>query len=244
MKKRNWHSVWTTTRLVLIAIGLLALYSFTLRRNEGRRLVATEVTFEGPKERFITADSVDKLLIENKTAPRDVRIVAVDLGKLEKSLNSNDLIAHAQVFLTIDGTLRATVKQKTPVARVLDETGSFYLDTEGRKMPLSSVSAARVPLVSGDLNAVADEKLGELFRAVHEDDFLRKNIVGAKILPDGNIVLESRGFDYRIEFGKAINMRRKFDNYKAFFQKAVRDSLIGQYRSINLRFIRQVVCQR
>lgn len=244
MKKYNWHNIWINVRLLLIFIGLLALYSFTLHRNEGRRLASTKVEFEDTKNRYITEDAVNKLLIENKTAPRDVRILEVDLGKLEKSIDSNDMVRKSEVFVTIDGKLHAKVKQKTPVARVVGDDGSFYLDNEGNAMPLSPVSSARVPLVSGEYNAADSKKLGELFRMIHDDDFLKKNIIGVRIMPEGNVMMKNRNFDYAIEFGKTINMQRKFDNYKAFFQKAVRDSLIGKYKTINLKFIKQVVCTR
>lgn len=244
MKNRDWHNIWTNVRLVLLGMGFLFLYSFTLGRNEQRALKATKVVFENPESLYITADAVNKLLIENKTAPHGVRKVEVDLNKLEASLNANEMVEKSEVFVTIDGTLRAVVKQKTPVARVVGEGGSFYLDHEGNEMPLSSVSSARVPLVSGDIQAADRKKIGALFRMIHDDDFLRKNIIGARVLPDGNVVLDNRNYRYAIEFGRTINMQRKFDNYKAFFQKAVRDSLIGKYRSVNLKFTTQVVCTR
>ncbi len=38
----------------------------------------------------------------------------------------------------------------------------------------------------------------------------------------------NRNFDYEIDFGKTINIEKKFNNYKAFFQKAVTDSSLYQ----------------
>jgi cell division protein FtsQ len=40
------------------------------------------------------------------------------------------MIEKSDVFVSIDGVLKAVVKQKTPVARVL-RSGSFYVDYEG-----------------------------------------------------------------------------------------------------------------
>jgi cell division protein FtsQ len=36
----------------------------------------------------------------------------------------------------------------------------------------------------------------------------------------------------------------KFKNYKAFFQKAVLDSSLYNYKKIDLRFTQQVVCTK
>jgi cell division protein FtsQ len=55
------------------------------------------------------------------------------------------MIEKSDVFVSIDGVLKAVVKQKTPVARVLDRSGSFTLIMRV-VMPLSSNFTARVPL--------------------------------------------------------------------------------------------------
>jgi cell division protein FtsQ len=56
--------------------------------------------------------------------------------------------------------------------------------------------------------------------------------------------MTNRNFDYQIEFGKMINEKSKFKNYKAFFQKAILDSSLYKYKKINLRFTNQVVCTK
>ena len=54
----------------------------------------------------------------------------------------------------------------------------------------------------------------------------------------------NRNFNYQIDFGRAIKIRAKFNNYKAFFQKAVLDSLLNTYKIVDLRFKQQVVCTK
>ena len=74
--------------------------------------------------------------------------------------------------------------------------------------------------------------------------FLNKNIIGLTVSPVGNMILKSRGDDYDIVFGKPINIERKFENYKAFLQDAAKDTLIKNYKTINLKFTQQVVCTK
>ncbi len=47
---------------------------------------------------------------------------------MEKTINKNPMIEKSEVYVTIDGVLKAVVKQKTPIARVFDNNGSFYYD--------------------------------------------------------------------------------------------------------------------
>lgn len=236
----NWGSI----RLVLMIGMMVFLFAFTSKRNEERMLTKSVVEFTGDDNLFITNEAVNKLLIENKTDARTIRKDKVDLNRLEKSLNRHEMIEKSEVFVTIDGVLKARVKQKTPIARVLDENGSFYIDYEGNRMPLSEQYSARVPLLTGAIDDSNRKQIAEMFKIVHDDDFLRKNIIGATVSTDGNIVMMNRNFNYRIDFGRTINMERKFSNYKAFFQKAVTDSTINNYKMINLKFTQQVVCTK
>jgi len=244
MKKLNWRNMWVNVRLILIMVGLVALYSFTLKRNGERKLAKSVVEFIDEDGQFITQESVNKLLIENNSNAQTIRKDKLDLNKLEKTINANEMIERSEVFVGINGVLKAVVKQKTPVVRVMDDAGSFYIDYEGNRMPLSTIHTARVPLVSGDITKIESEKLCELFRFIYNDDFLKKNIIGIQILPSGSLMMMNRNFNYQIEFGKTMNVEKKFNNYKAFFQKAVQDSSITKYKNINLKFTQQVVCTK
>lgn len=233
---------WTNIRLMLMIILVISMFSFTSYRNEHRKIKKTEVVFVGENTLFLEAETVNKLLIEKNQDLKTFNKLDLDLKKLESSINKQKMVEKADVFVSVDGVLKAEVKQKTPLGRVFDETGSFYIDYEGNRMPLSDNYTARVPLVSGGITVVKKEKLSEVLRAIAEDEFLKKNIIGVQVLPNGSLVMANRNYDYKIDFGRTINIDKKFNNYKAFFQKAVSDSTLNKYKRINLKFTKQVVC--
>lgn len=233
---------WTNIRLALMIIAVIFLFSFTSYRNEHRKIKKTEIVFVGESTAFMRPEMVNKLLIEKNSDLKTIHKVDLDLKKLETTISKQQMIQKADVFVSVDGILKAVVKQKTPVGRVFDETGSFYIDCEGNKMPLSDNYTARVPLLSGDITVVKKEKLSEVLRMITEDEFLKKNIIGVQVLPNGSLIMANRNYDYRIDFGRTINIEKKFRNYKAFFQKAVSDSTLTKYKRINLKFTKQVVC--
>ena len=233
---------WTNIRLLLMIFVVIFLFSFTSHRNALRKIKKTEIVFVGENTLFLKPEMVNKLLIEKNQDLKTINKDGLDLNKLEKSINNHQMIQKADVFVSVDGVLKAVVEQKTPVGRVFDQTGSFYIDNEGNKMPLSENYTARVPLLSGEITAVKKEKLSEVLGMIAEDDFLKKNIIGVQVLPNGGLIMANRNYDYQIDFGRTINIERKFKNYKAFFQKAVLDSTLDKYRRINLKFTKQVVC--
>ena len=240
MKRFNW----ITIRLVLMFVLVILLFSFTSNRNENRKLTKTKVVFVGENSNFLKQETVNKLLIENSVDASAIRKDKLDLNKLEKAVNSNQMVEESEVFVTVDGVLKAVVKQKTPTARVFDGRRSFYIDYKGNTMPLSANFTARVPLVLGVINKKNSEALAELFRKIYDDAFLKKNIIAIQIMPNGSLKMLNRNFDFQIDFGGTINVDRKIRNYKAFFQKAIVDSSLYKYKKIDLRFTEQVVCTK
>jgi cell division protein FtsQ len=236
------YFTWTNIRLVLMIIAVIGLFSFTSHRNGMRKIRKTEIVFVGQNTLFIRPKTVNKLLIEKNKDLKTINKVDLDLKKLEMSINKQKMIQKANVFVSVDGVLKAVVKQKTPVGRVFDEAGSFYIDYEGNKMPLSDNYTARVPLLSGEITVVKIEKLSEVLRMINEDEFLKKNIIGVQVLTNGSLIMANRNYDFQIDFGRTINIEKKFKNYKAFFQKAASDSTLKKYKRINLKFTKQVVC--
>lgn len=240
MRRINWHSI----RLVLVVLIMIFLYSFSSKRNSERKINKIEIKFESNENMFLTHQMVNNLLIQNLGDASRIQKDKVDLNTLENELNHHEMIEKAEVFSTIDGFLNTRITQKTPILRVISDNDSYYLDKKGDRISLSTNFSARVPLVVGEISKEKRKPYLNLFNEINKDDFLSKNITGAQIMPSGNVVLTNRSFDYKIAFGKPINVQKKLRNYKAFFHHAIKDTLIKEYKEINLMFTQQVVCKK
>jgi len=240
MRRINWHSV----RLVLVILMMIFLYSFSSKRNSERKINKIEIKFESNENMFLTHQMVNNLLIQNLGGSSRIQKDKVDLNTLENTLNHHEMIEKAEVFSTIDGFLNTRITQKTPILRVISDDDSYYLDKKGGRISLSTNFSARVPLVVGEISKEKRKSYLNLFNEINNDNFLSKNITGAQIMPSGNVVLTNRSFDFKIAFGKPINVKKKLKNYKAFFHHAIKDTLIKEYKEINLMFTQQVVCKK
>ncbi len=240
MKKLNWNNI----RLLLMLIAIVVLYAFGLERNKKRLVSEPEIEFFGENRLFITEESVNKLLIENLGSGQTLVKDELFLKSLESVLTKNQMIEEAEVFVTTDGRLKAEVKQKTPIARIYEGNRSFYIDYQGTEMPISDNFSARVPLVSARFSDENRTELTRLLRHIYDDEFLKKNIISIEVKDDKDVIMKNRNYKYDILFGRPKNIEQKFNNYKAFFQKASQDSLIEKYSQINLKFTKQVVCTK
>ena len=241
MKRFNWQNI----RLVLILMVMVFLYSFAAHKNSKREVKNVSISFFGGDENlFITHEIVNNLLKQNFGATLTIKKEEVDLKSLEAALNNHEMIEKCEIFSTIDGSLNTNIKQKTPIVRYVSGSTMYYLDNKGDKIPLSDNFSARVPLVIGAFDENEKDKYVVLFNEIAKDNFLKKNITGVKILQNGSVILTNRNYDYKIIFGKPVYVEKKLNNYKAFFYHAIKDTLIKNYKEVNVMFTEQVVCKK
>ena len=163
---------------------------------------------------------------------------------MKQELQKNEMIASSQVYFDANGVLNAEVVQKTAIARVLTGNGSYYIDTQGGRMPLSDHFSAHVPVVLGKVSDRNRQEFIRMLNVIFEDDFLKKSITGIKINPDQSLNLTVREYDYNVEFGRLTEVEKKFNNYKAFLHYSKNDTIVPYYKNVNLRFTEQVICTK
>jgi cell division protein FtsQ len=236
--KRNWIYIKFTVLLAIIGF----LFGFTQKRNEGRKLKGVEITFVDENSPFITLPTVNKLLIQNHDSVTGLPKDTVVLKEMESRLLGHDMVRDAQVFVTVDGVLGAAIEQRKPLGRV-SATPDYYIDYDGKPMPLSQVYTARVPLITG-ASASKFTELTPLLIAIENDSFMKSSVVGLHLYKNGTIALRLRNYNGEVLFGKPEQIRDKFRHFKAFYKKASQDRKLSGYEKISLTFGNQVVATK
>tara|TARA_R100001369_G_scaffold31211_4_gene55349 strand:+ start:27691 stop:28413 length:723 start_codon:yes stop_codon:yes gene_type:complete len=228
-------------------IGLLAivggLFAFSNQRNSSRKVGEPTIKFLGENKLFITDATVSKLLIQNQETVTDQPKDIIDLNELEIALNSNPMIKEAEVFMSVNGELSVEIEQKRPIARV-STNASYYIDDRGSFMPLSSNYSARVPLVTGNIKKNELETVFQFAKAVDEDAFLKIHVIEIRQNADGSIDFKVRKNDFIVHLGTLKKLDKKINNFKAFYQKAMKDKILDSYSVVNLKFDKQVICTK
>ena len=233
---------WRLIGMVFLVLLMGFLMGFAIDRNKTRNLYEMEVIFTDDNSPFITLDTVNKLLIQNNDTITSIPKETLVLKEMESRLLQNPMVRDAQVFVTIDGKLGARIEQRNPIARVAGSV-SYYIDEDGKKMPLSEVYSARVPLITGYSENDFTE-LTSLLLKIDKDPFMKQMITGLRRQDSGDVILILRELDFEIQFGKPTAIERKFQNFKAFFKKLTKDNKLKDYRLIDLRFGNQVVATK
>jgi len=220
------------------------LYGFSYQKNNAKVVRDIAIEFEQGNNLFMNYQMVNKLLIQNGETVKNQAKSVIDLHSLEANVLSHPMVEDAAIFLTVDGLLKAKIKQRTPIARVLSKTKSYYIDKQAKIMPLSANHSARVMLVSGNINEEDISKIHLLITTILKDDFLKKQIISIQKMSNKEFVLDTRVGGQKIILGKTDNLKQKLKNLKSFFSKTMADKTIENYIAINLKYSNQVVCTK
>ena len=168
--KINWNFIG----FIVLSGFVVFLFGFTMQRNEARNLSKIVIAFEDETPPFITLNTVNKLLIQNNAIVKKQAKSVIDLYKLEEQVLESPYVEKVSLFITVDGNLNTVIKQREPIARILNGNSSYYVDSQAVKVPISENYSARVPLITKVDNQSDLRKLMVLLKKISNDDFLNK----------------------------------------------------------------------
>ncbi|WP_299106851.1 cell division protein FtsQ/DivIB [uncultured Tenacibaculum sp.] len=229
---------------LLLLTFLAFLYGFASNRNGDKTIKNTVVEFEAGDNNFLTHSLVDKMLIQNNDFVKNQAKRIVDLHFLETKVSASPYVEKAAVYMTVDGVLKTLIKQRKPLARIVNKNNSFYVDKQGVEIPISKNFSARVPLISGVGSPDEIDEVTELINVIANDDFLNKEVIAIDKTAKNEYRFSVRSGNYKVHFGKFVNVDKKIKKLKAFYNKAFIDKSINEYEVINLKYHNQVVCTK
>ena len=169
--KINWNYIKGFILLALVVF----LYGFSHQKNAVKKVREIAIEFEEGNNLFMNYEMVNKLLIQNGTTVKNQAKSVIDLHLLEEKVLSHPMVEDAAIFLTVDGLLKTTIKQRTPIARVLSNKSSYYIDKQAKIMPLSVNHSARVLLVFGAIKEADINEIHFLVTTILKDEFLKNS---------------------------------------------------------------------
>ena len=174
----------------------------------------------------------------------DMPVTRIDKDSVERLLVKNSIIKSAQVYYSLDGYIHVNIQQREPVLRVLTGEG-YYVDRDGRVMPLSSKFTSRVVVATGDINKkFACEKLGPFAMKLKNEPFCDAYIEQLVVRSNEDVVMIPKVGDFRIVLGKVDDCEARLEKLMLFLKDGIAKKGWNRYKEINLKFDNQVVCVR
>lgn len=265
--KINWKKISIVSIWMLGVSGILLTLGFV--EKEKQSIKCNELTIiinEENGNEFITKADVLDLLNGRGKNPVGKLSHDINTGMLEKLICTNPYVANAEVFSTINGELIIDIRQRNPLIRIININDEhFYIDDNGKFMPVSLNYSAPVIVANGFIantyteqcivksnNSETDSamsrpilnQLYELSLFLADNPFWNAQIEQVYVNQSLEMELWPRIGNHKIILGDDRHLAEKFSKLYTFYKEGLNKTGWNEYKIINLKFEKQIVCTR
>lgn len=169
----------------------------------------------------------------------------LSINELENTLRKSDKIESVNVYVLNNGALAIDVIPMTPVARIFDSKGSYYINSSGKRISASPRYHVDVPVVTGrftdDLPATRLLPLLDYIAANPELDALVSTVKQER---NGDITIVPTIRGHVINFGDTTLLDNKFTRIREFYRKVMPVRGWETYDTIAVKWRGQIVATR
>ncbi len=266
---KKFKQIALITLWTLLSAGLLVSMGFVNKEQEALKCKSLDIKVNQDDDLYF----LDKMDIAQLIHDKGDSIIgqpksSVNIVKIARALNSHSNISDAQVYVSVDGKVKVNVQQRKPILRVINENGdSYYVDSDGKLMPLSDKYTAKVLIANGYImepyairymysaeqiakneRARKNSMLDDLYAMgmyINADPFWKAQIQQIYINDDKEMELVPMVGDQKIIFGDTTCLDEKFKKLLTFYQQGLNTTgWWDKYSTINLKFKNQIVCTK
>jgi cell division protein FtsQ len=228
---------------------ILVTLSFSAREIRNAPCRDIEIIFKEDELIKISKDEIMHLVkaSDDNIIGREIR--NIDADHIEKEIEKHQAILKAEVYkvttkdsLSYSGILGVRVMHRIPVVRIMSSSGSYYLDKNGREIPVSGNYAAHVIVATGYFSKeFAKEQLLPFILYIDRCPFWKAQIEQVHVEKDGDILLTPLIGSHLIELGSLEYYQEKLVNMRAFYDQVLVQNNWNKYKLISLKYKNQVI---
>jgi len=194
---------------------------------------------------FISKTEILRLLADCGVQLKGKKLDCIDYEAVEQIVLRHKMVARAECYACPSGVVCISIWQHIPILRLFYGNTSCYLDINGKKTGLSTLTAADVLVASGSVNDSTTirnlQKMALLLQEHPDWDALIEQVY---VEPNGEWVLVPRVSDAMIVFGRPFKMETKLNRVTVFMRDYLPKMGWNTYSTINVKFDNQIVCTK
>ncbi len=231
--------------LVVLAYLVFAIVQFSGEPGAKKCQEVVIQVMDSTDHTYVSVPEVKKLLHLNNLDLIGQRLSQVRYRRVEYVVSVMRMVRRVECFSTNSGKIVVRIWQYSPILRVMQEQGNFYVDATGQRLEISLNSAANVLVASGSIHdSIHVRRLYRMALLLRQDPFWEAQIVQIFQKPNGEWVLIPRVGDYEIEFGLPNEVEDKLVRLKLFYEKALPKAGWEKYSSISVKYRKQIICTK
>jgi cell division protein FtsQ len=247
-----WHKLLKISGFLLLIVFFILTLSFTSRVSKNVVCRNISVEFKRDESIRLNENEIIRLIKSADSQVEGKLLDEINSDLIEREVEKHQAILNADVYKVIakdtslyKGVLAVKIEHRKPVVRVMSESGSYYLDKFGGKIPVSTNYTANVLVTTGYFNEkFAREKLLPFILFIENDEFWNAQIEQIHVERNGDVLLTPLVGDHIIELGSIGNYHEKLRNMKVFYEKVLAKNNWNKYKIISLKYKNQVVAKK
>jgi cell division protein FtsQ len=252
MRKISWKKVVVRSGWVLLGVGVMVILGAAMISQYKQPCQGIQVKIKTNNTNLLFIDEKEiATLLDSTFSATGKAISQLPLRSMELMLERNPWIANAEIFVDNNKQLQVSIVERTPIARIFTlQNNSYYIDSTGVRLPLSSNMTARVPVftdfpsdqevLSGPDSALLADIIS-ISRHLAADSFWNAQVSQVAILPANQFELFLLTGAPNILLGDASGLTEKFQKLNAYFHSDYFTMGYGSYSKINVQFRRQLI---
>lgn len=181
------------------------------------------------------------------------KINTIDFRTIEKEIEKNPYIKNAEIYSDRQQNVWVEILQKRPLIRVMNKDGvGYYISENNDRMPLSDKFTVRLVIALGNVqnnmpqrDSAVQNALYNLVKFINKNVFLHALVDQIEVVEEHNMNLIPKTGGHIIYFGNPTEqVAEKFERLRTFYREGLTKVGWYKYKSINLKFEGQVVCEK
>ncbi len=245
MRRIKWKNLGILVLVVTSVVYLIvAIVHFSSSEDTAKCEDVNVIIKDSSRLEFIRESDIRKLLHANSLNMKGKLLSEIDIEEIERTLEESPMIKKVVCFKNSTNDISLQIWQREPIFRVMGRE-NYYVDIEGKVLPISNHFVVHVPIVTGSVNKkFATGKLMEFVLFLRDNEFWNAQIEQIDVAPDSQIVLIPRVGRHEIILGELDGYQQKLKKLKTFYLNGLNKVGWGDYKSINLKYKNQVVCTK
>ncbi|WP_051416415.1 cell division protein FtsQ/DivIB [Asinibacterium sp. OR53] len=252
--KANWKKRLEQVLWLLAGIGAIVLMGAAMRKKDQKLCTDIRIEIVGTEQQmFIDEKDIADLLKKNGEVIGEP-VAMLNLRNMETLIEKDPWVKNAEMFFDNQQVLDVRIEEREPVARVFTKQGgSFYVDREGLRLPLSEKLSARVPVFTNFPSEKVNlskpdsallKNVVSLGRYVLADSFWMAQTAQIDITPEANFELVPVIGNHTVALGNASELDSKFNRLYTFYRQAWLQNGMQTYSHLDVQFHNEVVATK
>ncbi|MDE6396653.1 MAG: hypothetical protein K2K84_05230 [Muribaculaceae bacterium] len=232
---------------VLLTVYLVVMVGATNRSERTDTFTDIRITVtDTAGTDFINAAEVDEALGHLARKADTLKRANLNTLELRNRLLTLDRVEDATVTVMNNGVLDIRVSPLVPVARVFDPSGSYYINTTGKRVRARAAYHIDVPVITAEVKAdsLFVASLLPLLRRIKTDPQLDAFVSGINVDRTGDIIVVPTVIGHVINFGDSTNLDDKIIRLRTFYAEVMPVKGWNAYDTVSVKWAGRVTATR